>query len=96
MGMERIVERGDAPALAAVIERLAAAGIMGMVAMVDGQLQDPSRPIPPEWSDARIRTPAGTVSLKRRPGGIAVVIFGNADPALVAAQEAVAAAVRDA
>ena len=33
------------------------------------------------------------VSLKRRADGVAVIVFGNADPALLAAQAAVAAAL---
>jgi hypothetical protein len=96
MGLEIVVTRPEAPSIPAVLERLAAAGLPSMVVMVDGQLQDPSRPIPERWSDLRIRTPAGTVSLKRRPDGIAVVVFGNADAPMIKAQEAIAEALRGA
>ncbi len=96
MGMEIVVSRPDAPVIATLLERLAAAGLASMVVMVDGQLQDPSRPVAERWSDLRLRTPAGTVTLKRRPDGIAVIVFGNADPTLVAAQQSIAAALRSA
>ncbi len=90
MGLEILVERAAPPPLAAVVAKLPDA----MIVMIDGALQPPgAAPSVTEWRDVRLRTAAGTVTLVRRPGGIAVIVFGNADAALVAAQRAVAAAV---
>jgi hypothetical protein len=60
------------------------------VMMVDGQLHAPNAPVPAGWSDVRLRTPAGMVTLKRRPDGVAVVVFGNADAGLQATQRQIA------
>jgi hypothetical protein len=79
--MEQVVacERVDFVALLAA---LAARGTSGMVAMVDGVLQMPGTTVPEAWRDVRLRFPAGTLTLARRPGGVAVVVFGNADARL--------------
>jgi len=64
--------------------------------MVDGALHAPSAPIPDGWRDVRLKTYAGAVTIKRREDGIAVIVFGNADAALQAAQRTIADAVREA
>jgi hypothetical protein len=81
MGMEQVVacDRVDFVALLAA---LAAHGANGMVAMVDGVLQMPGTKVPESWRDVRLRFPAGTLTLARRDGGVAVVVFGNADARL--------------
>src|SRR5262245_37727359 len=88
MGMEVLVAVRSVRFIA-LLEALAARGIRGMVAMVDGQLQQPGTSVPESWRDVRLRFPAGTVTLARRPEGVAVVVFGNADPPLVEVQQAV-------
>ena len=45
---------------------------------------------PVTWRDARLRTPAGVVTLRRVPSGVAVVVFGNADEPLRTAQRTIA------
>jgi hypothetical protein len=92
MGLEIVVPENEV-VLEDVVARLAAAGVLAMVVMIDGALVAPGRPIPPGWRDARLRTPGGTVTLARRPEGVAVVVFGNADEALRRAQAQVAAAI---
>jgi hypothetical protein len=64
--------------------------------MVDNALRPASAAPPDEWRDVRLRTPAGMVTLRRQPDGVAVIVFGNADAALQAVQRAVADAVRGA
>lgn len=91
MGLEQVVS-GEPPPLAEVVARLAGAGVTAMIVMVDGQLVMPGAPPPASWREVRFRTPAGTVTVSRRAGGVSVVVFGNADDALVEAQRAVAAA----
>ena len=95
MGLEIAVPEkpGQEVVLDDVVGRLANAGVTAMVVMVDGQLVAPGKPLAPKWKDARIRTPAGTVTLSRRAGEVAVVVFGNADEALRKMQEQVAAAL---
>lgn len=56
------------------------------VLMVDNQLHAPGTPLPAGWRDVRLRTPAGMLSLKRRDGGVAIVVFGNASLELVEMQ----------
>jgi precorrin isomerase len=92
MGLEHVVP-GDPPPLIEVLARLAADGVAAMIAMVDGQLVMPTAAPPATWREVRLRTPAGTITLARRPTGTAIVVFGNADPALVAAQQAIARAL---
>jgi hypothetical protein len=90
MGLERLVPR-DAPlSFPALVERLAGAGMVCAVMMIDGALAAPGTPIADGWRDVRLRTPAGTVTLSRRAGAIAVLVFGNADGALTDAQRLVA------
>jgi hypothetical protein len=63
------------------------------LAMIDGQLCLPDAAIPPGWKELRVRTPAGMVTLARRPDGIALLVFGNAGPELVSAQRRIADAL---
>lgn len=92
MGMEIVVvDRGQS--VPALLSSLAAAGLASSVMMVDGQLWPPAAALPSAWRDLRLRTPAGTVTVARRAGGLAVVVFGNADAALSAAQRQVAEAL---
>ena len=92
MGMEEVVSCNDVD-FAALLAALAARGLRGMVAMVDGVLQMPGATVAPSWRDVRLRFPAGTITLARRPGGVAVVVFGNADETLRAAQRQVVEAL---
>ncbi len=64
--------------------------------MVDNALRPMQAPPPDDWRDVRLRTPAGMITLRRHAGGIAIVVFGNADAALQAAQRTVADALRTA
>jgi len=90
MGLEKLVAVSDVK-LEDVVRRLGDA----MVVMIDGALVAPGRALPETWREARLRTPGGTVTVARRPGGVAVVVFGNADEALRAQQERVVAALQE-
>jgi hypothetical protein len=91
MGLEVTVRprRSLADALAA----LGATGLPCEVLMIDGQLRPPSSPVPATWEEARLRTPAGMVTVRRRGDDLALAVFGNADAALLAARERIAAAL---
>ena len=86
---------GAAPCpLPPLLEKLNADGLPAAVVMVDGGLHAPMAPLPEDWRDIRLKTAAGTVTLTRKPGAIAVVVFANADEALKAAQAKIADALR--
>ena len=90
MGLEVVVPRVSAVGLATLLDRLAAAGLPSALAMVDNVLQGPGATPPPAWRDVRLRTPAGVVTLRRVPSGVAIVVFSNADEPLRAAQRTIA------
>ncbi|MGH7268236.1 MAG: hypothetical protein ACREMB_25740 [Candidatus Rokuibacteriota bacterium] len=94
MGLEVVVPRRDACRLQPVLDALATAGLPATIAMVDSTLRAPTAPPPEEWRDVRLRTPAGMVALARRPDGVAVIVFGNADAVLQDAQRRIADALR--
>jgi len=90
MGLSTVVPVRGMPSLAALLERLAAAGLPTSLLMVDNSLVSSKVPPPSTWRDARLKTAAGTVTLKREAAGISVTVFGNADEALQAAQSLIA------
>lgn len=93
MGMDLVVAGKRACAVAELLAALAQEGIAASVIMVDGALHAPAAPVADTWRDVRLKTGTGTVSIKRREGGIAVTVFGNADAALVETQRAIARAI---
>ena len=93
MGLSKLVPRRDTPPLAELLERLSQLNVPSSIIMIDNQLVSPKLPPPSSWRDVRLKTPAGTVSLKRDAQGISVTVFGNADEALLAAQEAIVRAL---
>jgi hypothetical protein len=94
VGLEILVPRARPCSLPVLLERLAAAGLPSTVAMVDQVLQGPGATPPETWREVRLRTPDGMVTVRRTPAGVAVVVFGNADASLQAAQRTVAETVR--
>lgn len=101
MGLEILITAGTSPTtpeaafrVASLLRALSAEGFPTTIMMVDGALVLPTAPPPHTWRDLRLRTPAGTITLARRPTGYAVVVFGNAAPALVDAQSRIAAVLR--
>jgi hypothetical protein len=90
VGLEVVVPRVAAVNIPALLDRLTEQGLPSTLAMVDNVLQGPGATPPAAWRDVRLRTPAGMVTLRRIPNGVAVVVFGNADGPLRAAQRTVA------
>lgn len=66
------------------------AGLPVTMRMIDGELAFPDEEPPTGWSELRIGTPSGMVSLRREGAGIACVVWGNADAALQRSWRAVA------
>lgn len=92
MGMEYVVRfPGEEPAdLRRVIALLAQHNFPVQVRMVDGELTLPTEVPPERWTEVRLGTPAGMVTLARRGNDLAVVTWGNADEAMQRAWNAVA------
>jgi hypothetical protein len=90
MGQELAVS-AHAP-LAEVLATLGAAGAPCHVLMVDGQLVPPTSPPPRTWTEVRLRTPAGMITLRQRGPQVVLLVFGNAEVALLALRDRMAAA----
>ena len=92
MGMEHVVRfpKGAVPPLSQVIALLAEHNFSVQVRMVDGQLTLPGEVPPDRWSEVRLGTSGGMVTLTRRGDELAVVIWGNADASMQNAWNAVA------
>lgn len=90
MGMEYVVHfAGPAPSLSRVREKLADRGLKLGMRMVDGQLAFPDDEPPAEWGELRVALAKNMITLRRRPEGIAVVAWGNADEGMLIAWHAV-------
>jgi hypothetical protein len=89
MGIDINVAKAGPYPLGPLLEKLSASGLPSEILMIDGALVPPGA-APAEWRDVRLRTPAGSITLTRRPAGISVVVFGNADEALQDAQRRIA------
>ena len=91
MGMEQTVTfaPGRAPTWEALRELLAARGFPVQLRMIDGELAFPDEVPPAEWRELRLGTPQGMITLRRQPDRITTVTWGNAEPALRQAWNAI-------
>jgi hypothetical protein len=91
MGMEYTIQFSPTgvPTLPRILAALAKRNFPVQVRMVDGELTLPDEVPPDGWSDVRLGTVAGMVTLVRRGEELAVVTWGNADDALRRAWNAV-------
>jgi hypothetical protein len=70
---------GVLPTWPTVRDLLAHLGYTVQVRMIDGQLAFPDEEPTAEWQELRLGTPQGMVTLRRGPGRIDFVTWGNAD-----------------
>jgi hypothetical protein len=98
MGMEQTVvfEPGRVPAWAAVRDLLAAHGFAVQMRMIDGQLAFPDEMPPETWQELRVGTTDGMITLRRDGDQVRTVTWGNADPAMVRAWNALTWAIAQA
>ncbi len=84
MGMDQTVTFAGKPipSWPAVRDLLAGQGVSVQMRMIDGQLAFPDEEPPEVWSELRVGTPPGMVTLRRGVDQVTLVIWGNADPAL--------------
>jgi hypothetical protein len=57
--------------------------------MIDGELSFPDETPPEAWRELRVGTPQGMVTVRREADGLAFVTWGNADPAMIQAWNAI-------
>jgi hypothetical protein len=97
MGMERLVTfSGAEPSWSSIRARLAAAGSTPQMRMIDNMPAFPDEEPEGSWTELRVSLGGGMVTLRREPGRIRVVVWGNADAGLQRDQETVAQACSDA
>jgi len=90
MGMEQTVTfpGGKIPPWTAVSHLLNRSGFPVQVRMIDGELAFPDETPPETWKEMRLGTPQGMVTLRRSRDHIVFVTWGNADPAMLQAWNA--------
>src|SRR5947199_10651371 len=82
--MGREVSVAGAITLELLLQKLEQSGGPAQIVMIDGALTMPGAKAPRDWGDVRLRTPAGTLALKRDGDRVAGVTFANADEAVLA------------
>jgi hypothetical protein len=84
MGLERNVRfPGEAtPTWEAIQSQLSRVGESAPLRMIDGMPTFPDETPDANWQELRIATSAGMVTIRRRPGILSCVVWGNPDPAL--------------
>lgn len=92
MGMEQTITfaRSQPPDWSAVSELLQQHGYPVQMRMIDGELAFPDEAPPANWHELRLGTPAGMITLRREADRLVCVTWGNADPVLRQAWNALA------
>src|SRR6516165_8626551 len=98
MGQERVVTfaGGAVPPWQNVGELLTRSGFPVQMRMIDGQLAFPDEQPPESWSELRVGTAQGMVTVRREPDRVRLVIWGNADAAMFQAWNGLAWAFAEA
>ena len=93
MGMERVLQFSDAgPSWSAIHDHLVTAGKTVQMRMIDNMPALADEKPTDDWRELRVSLGEGMITLRREPGRIRVVVWGNADAALRSDQEALAQA----
>ena len=94
MGMDRTLTflENKLPSWKAVADLLTQRGLPVQMRMIDGELAFPDEEPPVAWHELRIATSAGMITQKRNGNQVSLIIWGNADPALLHDWEVVATA----
>jgi hypothetical protein len=98
MGQERVVTfaGGPVPPWPRVAELLTRGGLPVQTRMIDGELAFPDEQPPESWSELRVGTAQGMVTVRREADRVRLVTWGNADAALLQAWNALAWAFAEA
>jgi hypothetical protein len=90
MGMDQTITFQQAvPAWADVAADLARRGLPVQMRMIDGQLAFPDEAPEGDWRELRVAVDQGMITLRREPGRVVCVIWGNAEKELVRAWNAI-------
>ena len=97
MGMDQTVSfTGPPPSWVAVRDLLSQRGYAVPMRMIDGQLAFPDEGPLEGWRELRVGTPGGMVTVRREPGQMVLIVWGNADAELRRAWNALTWAVAEA
>jgi hypothetical protein len=89
MGVEQSVTfANEVPGWPAVRDLLASVRYSVQMRMIDGQLAFPDEEPSAEWRELRLGTPAGMITVRREPSRVVFVVWGNADPNMLRARNA--------
>jgi hypothetical protein len=89
MGLEQAVNfPGEVPSWPAVRELLERHAQKFETRMIDGELAFPDEEPPPAWHELRLATGGRMITLRRDANRITFVVWGNADPGLLRARNA--------
>src|SRR5262245_3269406 len=93
MGMECVVTfRAEEPTWTAIRTRVEAGGSTIQMRMIDGMPALPDEEPLDDWREIRVSLGGGMLTLRREPGRMRVVIWGNADETLKRDQQTLAQA----
>lgn len=93
MGMERVIMFPNAgPTWPAVRDSIAAAGAQVQMRMIDNMPSFPDEEPEEHWQELRVSLGGGMITLRREPGRMRVIVWGNADGDLRGDQELLAQA----
>jgi hypothetical protein len=97
MGMEQVVTfgAGATASWSALRDLLSQHPFPVQLRMIDGELAFPDEQPPEGWTELRVGTPQGMVTLRRQPDRMQVVTWGNADEDLRQAWNALTWAVAE-
>lgn len=90
MGMERTVRfEGTPPSWQAIRAAIQERGLGVQLRMIDGMPAFPDECPEDGWRELRLSTPAGMMTLRLQSGSVSVVVWGNADDALLRERDTV-------
>jgi hypothetical protein len=94
--MECIVTfRAEEPTWSAIRTRIESAGGTVQMRMIDGMPAFPDEEPAVDWRELRVSLGTGMLTLRREPGRMRVIVWGNADEALKRDQQTLAQACAD-
>lgn len=96
MSITATFPNGPIPEWPTIRGAIEATGLTVAMRMINGELAAPNEEPPPGWSEVRVGTPAGMVTIQRADAALNCVIWGNADAELQKVWRTIAQACADA
>jgi len=97
MGLDQRITfpTSQAPSWPDIQQRLDRLGIACRLLMIDGELSLPDETPRDDWRELRLGTQDGMITMRREADGMRLVIWGNAEPGLLAARDTIAGAIAE-